>query len=126
MERINAKFHSDAFERRDGDIIVRIPFLATPEQEIYLFLLLEFQSTIDPWMALRFGTYAHLLYEQLMKEHKLSADGRLPPVFPLLLYMVIRRGRWRASLCIRHRLQCNIVKLFDHDEMVLVRKTHPT
>lgn len=85
MEGINAKFHSEALERRDGDIIMRIPFLDNHNQEIYLFLLLEFQSTEDPWMALRFGTYVHLLYEQLIREGRLI-DGRLPPVFPLLLY----------------------------------------
>lgn len=86
LERINTKFHSDALERRDGDIIVRIPFLNSEQQEIYLLLLLEFQSTVDQWMALRFGTYIHLLYEQLVKEKRLAVDGRLPPVFPLLLY----------------------------------------
>ena len=86
MERINTKFHSDALERRDGDVILRIPFLQQSAQEIYLFLLLEFQSTPDEWMALRFGTYVHLLYEQLVKEQRLTPDGRLPPVFPLLLY----------------------------------------
>ncbi|MEJ2619420.1 MAG: Rpn family recombination-promoting nuclease/putative transposase [Candidatus Thiodiazotropha sp.] len=85
MERINTKFHSEALERRDGDIIMRIPFLDDRRQELYLFLLLEFQSTEDRWMALRFGTYVHLLYEQLVRENRLI-DGRLPPVFPLLLY----------------------------------------
>jgi hypothetical protein len=85
MERINSKFHSEALERREGDIIMRIPFLDDSRQEIYLFLLLEFQSTEDRWMALRFGTYVHLLYEQLVREGRLIG-GRLPPVFPLLLY----------------------------------------
>jgi len=96
MERINTKFHSDGLERRDGDIIMRIPFLESPQQEIYLFLLLEFQSTVDQWMALRFGTYVHLLYEQLVKEGKLTPDGCLPPVFPLLLYN--GNARWKASI----------------------------
>jgi hypothetical protein len=46
---------------------------------------LEFQSTENQWMALRFGTYVHLLYEQLVREGRLI-DGLLPPLFPLLLY----------------------------------------
>lgn len=96
MERINTKFHSEALERRDGDIIVRIPFLQNPRQEIYLLLLLEFQSTVDEWMALRFGTYVHLLYEQLVKERRLTAEGLLPPVFPLLLYNGDRH--WKADV----------------------------
>jgi len=57
--------------------------------------LLEFQSTIDKWMALRFGTYVHLLYEQLEREGRLAPDGRLPPVFPLLLYNGDQR--WTAK-----------------------------
>lgn len=99
MERINTKFHSEALERRDGDIIVRLPFKQSPEQEIYLLLLLEFQSTVDPWMALRFGTYVHLLYEQLQRENRLAADGRLPPVFPLLLYN--GDSQWKAATDLR-------------------------
>ena len=95
MERINTKFHSEALERRDGDIIACLPFKHSPEQEIYLLLLLEFQSTVDPWMALRFGTYVHLLYEQLRKEERLAPDGRLPPVFPLLLYN--GDNQWKAA-----------------------------
>jgi len=39
MERINTKFYSDALERRDGDIILRIPFLHSPQQEIWLCAL---------------------------------------------------------------------------------------
>ena len=99
MVRINTKFHSDALERRDGDIIVSIPFLEDAQREIFLYLLLEFQSSVDQWMALRFGTYVHLLYEQLVKEKRLAPDGRLPPVFPLLLY----NGdiKWHASADIK-------------------------
>ncbi|NOZ52128.1 MAG: DUF4351 domain-containing protein [Gammaproteobacteria bacterium] len=96
MVRVNAKFHSEALERRDGDIIVRIPFLKEQQREIYLYLLLEFQSTIDEWMALRFGTYVHLLYEQITKEGRLAPDGRLPPVFPLVLYNGDKH--WDAAL----------------------------
>jgi len=33
MERINTKFYSYSLERRDGDIILRIPFFS--QQEIY-------------------------------------------------------------------------------------------
>lgn len=99
MERINTKFHSEALERRDGDIIMRIPFRDEARKEIYLFLLLEFQSTEDKWMALRFGTYVHLFYEQLVREKRLSPDGRLPPVFPLLLYN--GDTHWQAATHLR-------------------------
>jgi hypothetical protein len=51
MERLSAKFHADTGERREGDMIWRIP--RRDGQNTYLVLLLEFQSTSDHYMALR-------------------------------------------------------------------------
>ncbi len=49
-------------------------------------LFLEFQSTPDPWMALRMLVYVGLLWQQLVREQRLMPDGRLPPVLPVVLY----------------------------------------
>ena len=94
MERINAKFHGPGEERRDGDVIWRIPMRGGPD--VYLYVLLEFQSTPERWMALRVLVYVGLLWQQLIAERRLTADGRLPPVFPIVLYN--GDGRWRAPL----------------------------
>jgi hypothetical protein len=51
MERISAKFHASGGERRDSDVIWRIP--RRDGGDAYLLLLLEFQSRSDHWMALR-------------------------------------------------------------------------
>ncbi len=53
---------------------------------LYVYLLLEFQSTVDVWMAVRIQTYLGLLYQDLIRAEQLSANGRLPPVLPLVLY----------------------------------------
>ena len=53
---------------------------------LYLLLLVEFQSTDDPFMALRILTYTGLLYQELARNGQLDADGRLPAVLPLVLY----------------------------------------
>lgn len=53
---------------------------------VYVYLLLEFQSTPDPWMPLRILVYVGLLYQHLLREKSLSPRGKLPPVFPLVLY----------------------------------------
>ena len=53
---------------------------------LYLLLLVEFQSTDDPLMALRILTYTGLLYQELARNGQLDADGRLPAVLPLVLY----------------------------------------
>ena len=53
----------------------------------YLLILLEFQSKDDRWMALRILTYTGLLYQELVRNEAPGiADGRLPPVLPIVLY----------------------------------------
>ena len=55
------------------------------DKPAYLMILLEFQSSPDPWMVIRFLVYVGLLYQQLIKENQLRS-GKLPPVFPVVLY----------------------------------------
>jgi len=97
MERLNAKFHATTGERREGDMIWRIP--RHDGQDSYLVLLLEFQSSADPYMALRVLTYAGLLWQQLVREGRLAADGRLPPLLPVVVYN--GDARWRAPEDVR-------------------------
>ena len=65
--------------------------------DTWLVLLLEFQSSSDPWMALRVMVYAGLLWQHLVKEKRLPPDGKLPPILPVVLYNGDRRwtARWR-------------------------------
>jgi len=85
MERLNAKFHAETGERREGDVIWRIPRRGGGG-DTYLMLLLEFQSTPDRWMALRALVYVGLLWQHLVREKRLPPDGRLPPVLPVVVY----------------------------------------
>ena len=96
MERMNAKFHAEPSERRDGDMIWRIP--RRDGGDAYLVLLLEFQSTPNHWMALRALVYAGLLWQQLVKEQRLPPDGGLPPILPVVLYNGDRR--WVAPVAL--------------------------
>jgi hypothetical protein len=52
---------------------------------VYLYLLLEFQSTVDRFMALRMRRYVDEFYEYLLQAEK-PRPRFLPPVFPLLVY----------------------------------------
>jgi len=97
MERLNTKFHADSGARREGDMIWRIP--RRDGGDTYLVLLLEFQSTPDPWMALRVLAYAALLWQQLVREQLLPANGKLPPILPVVLYN--GDPRWRAPVAVR-------------------------
>ena len=62
---------------------------------LYVYLLIEFQSQIDPWMAVRIMVYTGLLYQDLIKSGAVAAGQHLPPVFPLALYN--GSGQWTAA-----------------------------
>ena len=95
MTRIGSKFHDGRAgkhgSRRESDVIWRLPTVRGTD--MILLLLLEFQSVVDRWMAVRTQVYEGLLWQQLIAEGKL-AQGRLPPVLLVVLHNGARR--WRA------------------------------
>jgi hypothetical protein len=97
LERVNAKFHADGLDRRDGDVIWKVR--RRDGGDAYLFLVIEFQSSVDPWMALRVSVYVLLLYLHLIRENKLGPDGLLPPVYPVVIYNGDRQ--WTAKTDLR-------------------------
>ncbi len=85
MARVSAKFHGHRVgTRRDGDVIWRLPTQTGPD--VYLYLLLEFQSTPDWWMAVRAQVYEGLLWQHIIAEHRLRLGAPLPPVLLMVLY----------------------------------------
>ncbi len=61
---------------------------------LYVYILFEFQSTVDRFMALRLMVYVGLLYQRLLDEKRISSGDFLPPVLPIVLYNGKRR--WSA------------------------------
>ena len=51
LERVNSTFVSEEFARRESDVIWKLLVRGRP---VYLYLLIEFQSSVDPLMAIRF------------------------------------------------------------------------
>lgn len=83
LERCSGSYVTDDLRDRADDIIWRLRW---GSDWLYVYLLIEFQSTIDPWMAVRIQIYLGLLYQDLIRAESLSERGRLPPVLPLVLY----------------------------------------
>ena len=69
------------------------------ETDVCLYLLFEFQSRIDWWMAVRAQIYTGLLWQQVIDERKLETGARLPPLLMLVIYNGTRR--WKAPTQIR-------------------------
>jgi hypothetical protein len=85
-------FVSDDLRERHDDIIWRVRWR---KKWLYVYLLIEFQSTIDSFMAVRLMVYIGLLYQYLIETQKLTATDKLPPVLPLVIYNGSKR--WDAA-----------------------------
>ncbi len=93
LEIEKGDFVSDQLVQRTDDVVWRVKFR---DEWLYVYLAIEFQSTVDPFMALRMMVYVGLLYQHLERGGKLTRNGRLPPVLPLVLYN--GEARWTAPL----------------------------
>ncbi len=100
LQRVDGEFIDEEFTRRESDIVWRVLFRGRP---VYLFILIEFQSTVDYSMALRFLRYVTGLYESL---HANLGVKRLPAVFPILVYNGERN--WTAAVAFQDLVEQTI------------------
>ena len=82
LSRVNGSYVSEKEHQRHDDMVWR---LKVGQQWVWVYLLLEFQSKPDQWMALRMMVYMGLLSQHLIHEGELQ-DGLLPPIVPIVLY----------------------------------------
>ena len=97
LEKQSGSYVSDDLRPRADDVVWRVRWR---DRWLYVYLLLEFQSDVDLFMAVRLLVYVGLLYQDLIRAKQLTEDGRLPPVLPLVLYN--GRPRWTASTDLSH------------------------
>lgn len=81
LERVNASYVDRT--RRESDVVWRFKLRG---EWAYMYLLLEFQASVDPTMALRMVLYQALLVLDLIKARQLPPSGPLPHIFPVVLY----------------------------------------
>ncbi|MEI8133207.1 MAG: Rpn family recombination-promoting nuclease/putative transposase [Leptolinea sp.] len=93
LERVPASFVSDDLKQRVEDMIWRVRL---DDGWLYIYILLEFQFTVDRFMVVRMLTYIGLLYQDLIKRRQVKEGEFLPPVLPLVLYN--GRTPWKAPL----------------------------
>lgn len=93
LERVNASYVERARRDRESDVVWRFKLSG---EWAYVYLLLEFQSTVDPTMALRMVLYRTLLALDLVKSKQVPPGGPFPHIFPVVLYNGERP--WRAAL----------------------------
>ena len=87
---------------RMNDLIWRVRRAARngqPGDWLYLYLMIEFQSSVNRFMALRMMTYESLLYESLVRDKQLHTVERpLPPTVPIVVYTGARPWGARRNI----------------------------
>jgi predicted transposase/invertase (TIGR01784 family) len=78
LERVSGSYVGDKGTQRHSDMVWKVRL---DGEWLYLYILLEFQSRSDLWMALRMFVYVGLMYQDLVKRHELPESGQLPSVF---------------------------------------------
>src|SRR4030095_79186 len=101
LERVSSSFVSDDLRERHSDLIWRVRLEGEGDTWIYLYLLLEFQSTSYHFMAVRLLTYVSLLLEDIIRRENLKPGDRLPAVLPLGIHNGKRP--WRGPRALRRR-----------------------
>jgi predicted transposase YdaD len=96
LEKFSGGYVSDNLRGRESDVVWRVRWKGEKDRWLYVYVLLELQSTVDSFMAVRMMTYVGLLYQDLIRQRLLTPDGKLPPVLPIVLYNGY--APWRAPL----------------------------
>lgn len=81
LQRVNPVLQGSRSRERQADMVWRVL-----HKGVWVYLLLEFQSTVDPHMPMRILACTALQYQEMVREGVLSPLGRLYPVLPAVLY----------------------------------------
>lgn len=103
-ETLDKSFVADHYKATESDLIYKLKLL---DEEVYIYILMEFQSSVDRYMVVRVAYYTLAFYMDYIANNKKSNDQKpdtkkneaskaekLPAVFPLVLYN--GRDKWTA------------------------------
>ncbi len=106
LERMPDSFVTEHLDQRHTDMLWRVG--TTAGGWVYILILLEFQSTVDPRMALRMMDYVSTIWMRLRRED-LEPGGEYPFVLPVVIYN--GEPRWTAATDIADLLPPGIERL---------------
>ena len=90
-KKLDKSFVSDEYQKTESDIIYEVKLRG---KKSYVVVLIEFQSTVERFMALRVLNYISNFYTDYVKLH--AKIKYLPPIFPIVLYNGDRK--WTAPV----------------------------
>jgi len=100
---LKSDFVSDKLQKRFADSVWKVKCGGVTH---FILVHLEFQSTVDTWMAVRMANYCTSLWLELTKlsstQETLTPEGMLPPILPIVLY--IGAQKWTAKTSVKELL----------------------
>ena len=122
LERANADFVRKESGERHDDMIWRLRW---KERWLYVYLILEFQSSVDYTMPVRIMSYTAELWLSLLndKNTEYHKTKKIPPVLPIVLYNGIED--WDAARDVGEMLQDKSISNINVD-YYLIDELHPT
>ncbi|MGM0984677.1 MAG: Rpn family recombination-promoting nuclease/putative transposase [Pseudomonadota bacterium] len=87
------------FEEKFEDVVwsVEVAWQGTTQQ-VFLYILMEFQSAVDRTMPIRLMHYVACFYSELLKQKVITPGQGLPPILPIVLYNGAERWKARQDI----------------------------
>ena len=97
LEPMPTELIDKAFRSRFTDQLWRARFRDADGADhwLHIIVMLEFQATVDWFMALRMQSYAVRIYESLWVGRTPNSKSRLPPILGIVVYS--GRRPWHAA-----------------------------
>lgn len=107
LEPVPGHFVTKYLRRREADVIWRVRYGLGEGDWFYVFVLMELQSTVQRFMALRLLGYVLNLCEALLVHKKYLAARRPRRLLPPVLAVVLYNGEkpWTAPLSLAELFQ---------------------
>lgn len=83
VEPLNTEYTNDKYVRRLNDMVWKLR--KRDGSPLYVVVMMEFQSTVERFMAARMNMYVGLLFDSLVRSGQMKGR-KLPHVVPLVLY----------------------------------------
>jgi predicted transposase/invertase (TIGR01784 family) len=103
LELVPTRYVSRFLEQRESDIVWRVRYGNGEQDWFFVYVLMELQSSVQRFMALRLWAYIALFYQYLLRQKLLTPLRLLPPVLPIVLYN--GEKPWSAPLVLADLIQ---------------------
>ena len=103
LKLIERSFLADNLEELVADLVFRVPFRdESGTDELFIYILVEHQSTVDKQMAFRVNSYMNQILALQRREWVTNnipeSERRYAPVIPIVFYT--GEQRWNAPLAL--------------------------